>query len=148
MKTSTIFKAVTAFLFLNISVGCANSTDKETEELKDAKENVVDAQNNLDQAKKDSAEEYNKYKTVVLFTLSDNEKKIAELKEQRKSESAKSRAKYLKELDELEQKNDLLRSKMNLYNNGAQDKWEAFKKGFNQEVDDLGKAISSLATKK
>jgi hypothetical protein len=61
--------------------------------------------------------------------------------------SLTARTKYLKELDALEQKNDLLKSKINLYNNGAKDKWEAFKKGFNQEVDDLGKSISALATK-
>ena len=148
MKTSTISYALVALLTVSSIIGCSNSTEKETEDLKDAKENVVDAQNNLEKAKQDSAEEYNKYKTVVLFTLSENEKKIAELKENRKSESANSRAKYLKELENLEQKNDQLKSKMNMYNNGAQDKWEAFKKGFNQEVDDLGKAISALATKK
>jgi hypothetical protein len=148
MKIITISYPLAIIMALSLNFACTNSTKNETEDLKDAKENVVDAEINLEKAKKDSVEEYNKYKTVVLFTLTENEKKIAELKEKRKSESATARAKYLKELDALEQKNDLLKSKMNMYNNGAKDKWEAFKKGFNQEVDDLGKAISALATKK
>lgn len=147
MKIITISYPLAVVLSLSLNFACSNSTQNETKDLKDAKADVVDAENNLEQAKKDSAEEYTKYKTVVLFTLTENEKKIAALKEKRKTESATARTKYLKELDALEQKNDLLKSKINLYNNGAKDKWEAFKKGFNQEVDDLGKSISALATK-
>ncbi len=148
MKTITTRYALLSFLTLFICTGCSNSPEKETEALKDAKENVVDAKADLVEAKKDSADEYNKYKTVVLYTLTDNENKIKALKEERKSESAKARAKYLKELDELEKKNAELKSKMNLYQDGPKDKWEAFKKGFNHEVDELGKSISALATKK
>lgn len=144
IKRFTLLSIVTLF----IATGCSNSPENETEALKDAKENVVNAQADLAIAKKDSVEEYNKYKTVALYTLTDNENKIKALKEERKSESANSRDKYLKELDALEKKNAELKSKMNLYQDGPKDKWEAFKKGFNHEVDELGKAISALATKK
>ena len=148
MKIKTISYSLAALLAVSLFIGCANSTENETKALKEAKEDVVDAQINLEQAKKDSAEEYDKFKVVALSTLTENEKKIAELKEKRKSESADARAKYLKELNALEVQNDQLRVKMTNYNTGAKDKWTAFKAGFNQEVDDLGKAISALATKK
>ncbi len=148
MKTIITRYTVLAIFTLFIATGCSNSPEKETEALQDAKENVVDAKADLVEAKKDSADEYNKYKTVVLYTLTDNENKIKALKEERKSESAKARATYLKELGELEKKNAELKSKMNQYQDGPKDKWEAFKKGFNQEVDELGKSISALATKK
>lgn len=148
MKTIITRYTLLSIVTLFITTGCSNSPEKETEALKDAKENVVNAQADLAVAKKDSADEYNKYKTVTLYTLTDNENKIKALKEERKSESANARAKYLKELDALEKRNAELKSKMNLYQDGPKDKWEAFKSGFNKEVDELGKAISALATKK
>ncbi len=148
MKTIITRYSILAFFTVVFATACTTSPEKETEALNDAKEKVVDAKADLLEAKKDSAEEYNKYKTVVLYTLTDNEKKIEELKEKRKSETSTSRAKYLKELADLEKKNAELKSKMNMYQDGPKDKWEAFKKAFNQEVDDLGKAISALATKK
>jgi hypothetical protein len=148
MKTIITRYSILALFTVVFATACTTSPEKETEALKDAKENVVDAKADLDQAKKDSADEYNKYKTVTLYTLTDNENKIKALKEERKSESATARAKYLKQLDELEKKNAELKLKMNQYQDGPKDKWEVFKKGFNHEVDELGKSISALATKK
>jgi cell division protein FtsB len=65
-----------------------------------------------------------------------------------KTASKKFKAKYEKEVAALEQKNIELKKKISEYKYDGKDKWEEFKRGFNQDLDIVGKAISDLFAKK
>jgi predicted nucleic acid-binding Zn-ribbon protein len=67
------------------------------------------------------------------------------MKDRMKMERKETRVKYKMQLDSLDTQNSQLRSDMHLYSSQGKENWEKFKKGFNKELDALGKAISQLA---
>jgi hypothetical protein len=48
----------------------------------------------------------------------------------------------------LERKNIELKNKIREYKYEGKDKWEEFKKGFNRDVDIVGKALKNIFAKK
>jgi len=125
-------------------IGCNFSTEQKAETLEKAKVNVAEASRDLDMARADSAE-YANYKIESDKRLRENELLIADMKDRMKSERKESIVKYKKELDSLDLQNSQLRNNMHTYNSQGKANWESFKKGFNKELDALGKAISQLA---
>jgi phosphopantetheine adenylyltransferase len=112
--------------------------------LEKAKANVAAASQDLDIAREDSAE-YANYKIESGKKLRENELLIADMKDKMKSERKETTVKYEKQLDSLSRQNSQLRNNMHTYNSAGKANWELFKKGFNKELDALGKSISQLA---
>jgi DNA anti-recombination protein RmuC len=123
-----------------------NSTSK-NKIIKDAEANVLKAKKNLNEARVGSLNEYEKYKATLETKLSENKRKIADLKKKIKAEGPDTRTKYEKLLEELDQQNEKLKTRMQEYKEGAKEKWVLFKKSFNEAMDDLGKSISEMAEK-
>jgi hypothetical protein len=123
---------------------CNFTTEQKAETLEKAKANVVEASQDLDIARADSAE-YANYKVESEKKLKENELLIADMKDRMKSERKETRVKYKMQLDSLDMQNSQLRNDMHLYSSQGKENWEKFKKGFNKELDALGKAISQLA---
>jgi hypothetical protein len=123
---------------------CNFTTEQKAETLEKAKANVEVASKDLDIARADSAE-YANYKVESEKKLKENELLIADMKDRMKMERKETRVKYKMQLDSLDTQNSQLRSDMHLYSSQGKENWEKFKKGFNKELDALGKAISQLA---
>lgn len=145
MKRSIIKMAMLTAVVSIALIGCNNSPKEKEEDLKDAKEEVVDARADLASSRLDSISDFNKYKESIEKKLIENEKVIANLKSNNTSNDKSTQALYVKQLDKLELKNAELKSKIENYKQGPEQKWELFQVDFNKEIDDLGKSISNMA---
>ena len=138
--------ALAGIVILGIA-GC-NSQKQKAEKLENAEENVIEAQQELNEAVIDSTNEYDRFKAESEAKLIANDVKIAALKDQLKTDKKEIRTKYEKQLTELEQKNAKLKSNIAEYKETDKSNWEKFKVSFNEDLDALGKAISGMATDK
>lgn len=136
-----LFASIAGILFAS----CNNSPKEKKEDLNDLNEEVVDAKEDLVTATLDSITEFNKYKKSIEKKLQENERVIADLKENDNSKTKSEEELYFKKLDKLELKNAELKSKIDNYKEGPEQKWELFKVDFNKDMDDLGKSISNMA---
>ena len=143
-KISTFIFAL--FLSGIVLAGCQSSSDK----IKNAQENVLDAkvqvkeaQWELNQALKDSIQQF---KTETNLIIASNETKIAAFKLKIEQGNNATKAKYEKAVAELEQKNSELKVKLENYNDEGADKWQEFKSEFKSDMNKLGKALSDFTT--
>ena len=127
---------------------CSSPAEQKEEKVQEAKDKVVEAKQELQQAMVDSSNEYMQYKEASEKRLRANDKIIADLKSSIKTEKTELRAKYQKQLDEIEKKNEKLKTKIEESKEDAKEKWVVFKENFNREMDTLGMSISSMAEKK
>jgi hypothetical protein len=114
--------------------------DKSQEMIQDAKQNVAEANLDLNNA-------IEKFKIVTVERISANEKKIAEFKDKIAGENAENKAKLENKLAELEQKNKEMKAKLAAYKNNGNEQWDEFKTEFNHDMKELGKAFSDLTVK-
>jgi len=136
-------------VLLSISVIALISCNVDREgKVEDAKENVMEANQDLKEAQALYEKEWQQFKIEAELKIDANQKSIDELKAEIKTASSKFKAKYEKEVLALEQKNAELRKSINEYKYEGKDKWEEFKKEFNRDVDVVGNAIKDLFSKK
>jgi chromosome segregation ATPase len=148
MKNSFLFLAVTMLMAGTTVTSCKSNTDKTddaVENVNEANSELKDVQNeNADDAvKKANDMEWQTYKTEILATISSNEARIAELKTASKKSGATFSANYLKSIDDLEQRNTALKTKITNYENNQTD-WESFKREADSDLEGLGKAFKDL----
>jgi uncharacterized protein HemX len=93
---------------------------------------------------KQDTSDFQKFKRESEMKISDNKRKIAELKTRKKKESIEVQEKYDKKVMALEQKNNDLEKRIKGYNNSDSGKWESFKREYNHDMDELGKALKDL----
>lgn len=144
MKTNILITVLLVCLVTITITSCNFTTEQKAATLEKAKANVEEASQDLDIARGDSAEFAN-YKIESEKKLKENELLIADMKDKMKSEPKESVVKYKKQLDSLDMQNSQLRNNMQMYSSEGKANWELFKKGFNKELDALGKSISQLA---
>jgi hypothetical protein len=145
MKTRIILNLLLAVL-VSISISSCNKSPKAKEaELNEAKQEVENAEVDLDEAKTDSVYAFNKYKSSIQIKLVENVKVITDLKVKIEDKDRKTQTLYYRQLENLQIKNTELKLKIENYKQGPTQKWELFKVDFNNELDDLGKSISNTA---
>jgi len=105
---------------------------------------AADARKDLEEAKIDSAEDFHKFKKEAESKIKENQKKIAELKKKKVSESKEVKNKYDKKVLALEQKNNELKSKINKADDTKTNMWTSFKREFNHDMDKLGLAFKDM----
>jgi len=141
-----IMKSLLLATMVSIAVVSCNNSPKEKEkDLNEAKDEVVDAKADLAESTLDSISNFNKYKESIVKKLTENKRVIVELKSKNNSKDKSKKELYIKQLNKLELKNEELKSKLENYRQGPEQKWELFKVDFNKDVDDLGKSISNMA---
>ena len=124
---------------------CTSTPEQKEAKAEDAKANVVVANQELKQARMDSVNEYQAFKTTSETKIADNDRAIIDLKDKMKTDNKVARDKYNKQLAELQDRNTKLKNGVESYNETGKDKWEAFKMGFNRDMDSLGMSISKMA---
>ena len=92
--------------------------------------------------------EWRQFKKDAELKIKANEDRIDEFKVKIKTTGKEFKAKYDKEITVLEQKNVELKKNISEYKYEGKDKWEEFKKGFNHDMDVVGKALNDLFVKK
>ncbi|PKL85873.1 MAG: hypothetical protein CVV22_04890 [Ignavibacteriae bacterium HGW-Ignavibacteriae-1] len=138
--------ALSLYVFI---LGCQSESGKVEDarmELQTSKEDVVEARTELNQAIRDSTDDFWEFKRQNELRIIQNEKDIAELKLQIANTNRNTKANYEKHIVDLEQKNRSLKENLNEYNEENKENWEDFKVKFSRNMDDLGNSISNFFT--
>lgn len=141
MKKSILSIAIATLFTGSLITSCNSSSQK----VEDAAVKVDVTAEDLNKAKEEFNNEYNKFKVESEQRMLDNEFKIAELKATKIKLKKEAKADYDKTIADLEQKNSNMRTKLNDYKEEGKDKWESFKREFNHDMDELGSALKDLA---
>lgn len=148
MLTMAAFVAGTATL-----TACSSPAEKEAkaeEHVQDAKQDLVAAQQNATQASINAAnaEEWQAFKNETNAKIDANQSMISELRKmKRKADNDMTEAAYKAKIDELQERNKLLRERMDAYETNKSD-WATFKSKFNSDMDDLGRSLKDIGNRK
>lgn len=140
--------ALTMLIGGTIFTACQSSAQKQENadaKLQDAKEELKDVKQdaNVEAQKEATAEEWTTFRNESQEKIWANEKQIAELKVKMNKPGKLLDAAYAKRIDSLEEKNKDLKRRMDAYEKSHSD-WESFKREFNYDMDELGKALKDL----
>lgn len=105
---------------------------------------VEGANQELKDAKADYRAEWQKFKNDSEEQIKANEDRIDAFKEKMEKTDSKTKAKYIKAVAELEQKNRDLKKKLEEYKDEGESKWQEFKTNFSHDIDGLGKTMKDL----
>jgi len=152
MKKLILAVAAITIMAGSFSLAFGQAPDKKAtkarENLQEANKDVVNAKKDLKEAKKDSVSEYDKFRKDSEVKIKNNEKSIAEFKAKIAKQKKDLKAKNEKKLAVLEDKNNILKAKLDTYNKEeSKDKWNKFKKEFTHDMNELGKAFKDLTVK-
>lgn len=146
MRTTIFNLIITMLMAGTIFTGCQSPAQKEEAaeaKLQNAEKNLEAAQNDAEAQKVATAAEWEIFKSETNLTIKKNEISIAQLKIKIKKPGKALDALYAKRIDTLEQKNKELKTRMESYEKSQSD-WEIFKREFNHDMDELGKALEDL----
>lgn len=143
MKT---FKLTLSALALVAGMGlisCDSSADKvekaETE-VKEANENLVDAN-------AEYLADVERFKAETALKIDENAKSIADFNARIANDKKAAKAEYKEKIAALELKNTDMKKKIADYKADGKDGWAKFKEEFNHDMDELGKALKDFTIK-
>jgi predicted metal-dependent hydrolase len=140
MKNRITTIAIASIIVGTILSSCQSSEKK----VENAKENIVEAKQELNQIVKDSIIQF---RTESAIKIADQEKSIADFRKRIAKDKKANREKYETKLADLEQKNTDLKKRLDDYKEESQEQWNSFKFGFNKDMDALGEAFKDLGSK-
>ena len=140
MKKIIFTIALITFMTGIMLTSCRSSVKK----VEKAQENVVEANQKLNQALKDSIQQF---RTESENRISIYEKDIVEFRARIANEKKDNKSKYEKKLAELDKKNIEMKKKLADYKYEEQAKWEIFKAEYNHDMDQLGQSFKDLTVK-
>lgn len=154
MKTPLYPILLASLLLLGtMFISCQSAAKKEEvaqEKLQDAKQDLKEVQQEVKEEEaetkaqtKASAEEWEVFKKETELKIAANEIRIAELKIQIKKSGKTFDALYAQKIELLENKNKKLRTEITSYESSQTD-WEAFKRQFNSDLDELREALNEV----
>lgn len=120
------------------------SCNSSAENVKIKRKEVKEAKSELEEAKQKYYADVEQYKKDKADNISTNEKIIADFRKQIESEKADAKQDYEKRVAELELKNEQMKEKMTNYKPIGEENWNNFKREFNHDMDELGKAFKDL----
>ena len=145
MKKITLKIVLITSLIGFFVASCNNSPTAKESNLEQAKEDLIEAKAELEQAENDSINNFNTYKKSIQLKLVENQELIRDLKMKISSKAKVERDIDQVEINRLESRNTELKLKIENYELGPEQRWALFKVDLNNELDDLGKSISSMA---
>jgi vacuolar-type H+-ATPase subunit I/STV1 len=135
--------------FSLIATMFAMSCESGAHKVADAENKVADAEQNLDKVKHDADSvalrdaELDAFKVESENKIKENEQSIITLKAQKKSTGKKVDAMFEKSIDTLEMRNTDMKKRMDAFERSKSD-WGSFKREFNHDMTELGKALNDL----
>ena len=123
------------------------SCNTPTQKVENAKENVIEAKNDLNTANKEYLAEIENYRKETTEMIAANEQIINEFNAKIEHDKKAVKADYKKKIAILEQKNADLKKKLDDYKEEGKDKWDIFKAEFNHDMNELGQALKDLTVK-
>jgi demethoxyubiquinone hydroxylase (CLK1/Coq7/Cat5 family) len=144
MKKTIFILTITTFMLGTLLTGCQSSQKKvenAEDNVQNAQNKLVDANQVLKQAVSDSIQQFKKESNAIIVS---NDKEIAELRTKIINQRKENKARYEKKLGDLEQKNLEMRNKLDNFKDEEDSKWQSFKREFNHDMNELGNAIKDI----
>jgi F0F1-type ATP synthase membrane subunit b/b' len=151
MRTKIIIIVTLTFIAGTVIIGCDSSGKKVADaqgNVQTSFGNVEKAKNDFSQVIKDSTNNYQKFKKESEERIGKYEKEIAELKVKIANEKKDGISDYEKIISDLEQKTIIMKKDLKEYREDGKADWKSFKTNFNNNMDNLGIAISNLFSNK
>jgi len=140
---------VMTIMAVAISTSYGQEPDKKSvtarENLQEAQIEVVDAKWDVKEARMDTISEYQNFRNECEVRIKENKKSIADLRLKASDVEEKDRTVYQENVNKLEQKNFDLNRELADYKDEGLVKWVSFKREFNHDMDELGKALKDFA---
>ncbi|MBI5539459.1 MAG: hypothetical protein HY951_05330 [Bacteroidia bacterium] len=140
MKKTIFILAITAFIAGTILTSCQSSAKK----VANAQDDVIKANEELNKANQEYLEDIKSYRKITAENIVANENNIAEFKARIEKDKKNAKSDYKKKIALLEQKNSDMKKKMDEYTDQGKENWEIFKAEFNNEMDEMAKALKEL----
>lgn len=138
MKKSIFALAIVTCFIGTLIISCKPATKEEKEaqeKVELARDNVADARDTLNAAKKEAIEEeWIAFKYSGDSIIKINELRIAKLKLRMKNSGKSIDAEYQKNIDRIEQRNKDLKIKMDTYKNHLNSDWQSLKREFTHDT--------------
>lgn len=122
----------------------ASCTDTKSEKVNKAAEEVQDAQEELDQAQQEYEEEVENYRQSMQADIEANKLEIARLREQKIDARADAIRERNERIDALQKRNEEMEARIKAYKIRTRENWQEFKREFNNDMDELGRAFKDL----
>jgi DNA anti-recombination protein RmuC len=132
---------MTTGLFQSCNQSSSNRIDRQEDKLLDEKQDVEEASQDLNQAVRDSVREF---KLEAQNQISENNRKIDDLKEKIANGKKSARDKYEGTISDLERKNKELQKRLDEFNAETADNWTSFKREFSHDMDELGNSLKDI----
>lgn len=140
MKKTILTLAITGI----IAASGLTASGQENKNAAKARKETTAAQKDLQEAKTDSAADFQKFKKEAEMNIRENQKTIAALKAKKLNKSKEVNAKYNKKVLTLEKKNNELKRKIEAADDTKTTAWSSFKREFSHDMDELGHAIKDI----
>lgn len=124
-------------------IGCKTPAEK----LKNAQDAVIEADSDLVKANQDYLTEMESYKKETDAKIETNQQNLAEFETRMAKEKLEVKAEYAKTIEELRQKNQELKKRLDESSIADEVQWETFKSEFSRDLDELGKSFEDLTVK-
>ncbi len=129
----------------SLIMGCDNASP--SEKVEEAQTEVVQANQNLDEANDAYKAEIESYRIESDEKIAANERSIKEFRARVNQEKKEAKAEYVRKIEMLEKKNSDMKMKLDDYTAEGKEKWEMFKAEFNHDMDEMGNAIKDIGVK-
>lgn len=143
MKKSIVTLGMLASVFAISLTSCKDAESN----VKQTQEEVLDARVDLMESKNEAAEALEKFKLDIYEKLSDNNKKIRDLRVKEIKGTSKEKEDYMVRIDDLQTKNEALKSKLDAYTSYDASSYETFKSELQENADVLEKEFQELEKK-
>jgi hypothetical protein len=142
MKNTVKVLTISALFSMAFLTACSSSSEK----LEDAKEDVTEANEKLDEAETAYMNDIEEYKKETAAKIAANDQMIADFQVLSEKEKKANSAEYQKKVMELKTENEAMRSKMENYTAQGNEQWVEFKKEFGNDMVELGRALNDFST--
>ena len=131
---------IVAFVF---TLSLSSCKDAETT-VKETQEEVLDSRVDLMESKNDAAQALEHFKLDVYKKISDNNEKIRDLRVKEIKGTYHAKKDYAQRIDNLQVKNEALKTKLDAYASYDESSYETFKNDLQENADALEKEFQSL----
>ena len=137
------------FIVIVLGVGmmsCSSPDTKNKQKNQEEEKKNVEYKNR-EEATEDRTEQYNRFKLNVYQQLSVNEENISKLKQRVKKKKMTAKINFEKTIDDLAERNEDMKEKIQEYQNDEDQNWDSFKLEYTGEMDELGQAFDKLTNR-
>ena len=122
------------------------------DKLLESRENATEAKNDLEQSEKDASLkaqndfviEWGKFKDESEKKINDNDRNLARLKASNAHRHKYMKADYQKAIDNIQRKNENLKSRLADFERNKSESLNAFKRRFNNDINEVVKSLENI----